>query len=213
MEGNKRIKLSHHSDLEFPLIGAGTFEIRKSDDILCAIRVGYRHFDLAESYENLNLVRKAFRTAFLPISNGGLGIERKTIFITMKVLYIRDQSHISELLKDLGLEYFDLLLYHTLKFHFIVEETMQKSWRTMISEKNSGKVLQIGVSNYYKHHLDRLLHFHFHLQTKLWSILMCSRHKLSISVNIGILKLSLTVPSDIHTPNGSLKNHTLLILL
>jgi len=160
MEGNnKRIKLSHHSNFEIPQIGAGTFEIKKSDDILCAIRFGYRHLDLSENYHNLGLLRKSFRVAFLSISDGGLGIDRKTIFITMKVLYIRNQSHISDLLTTVGLEYFDLLLYHTPNYHFTSEEAMQKSWRTMILEKNSGKVLQIGVSNYYKQHLDRLLHF------------------------------------------------------
>ena len=98
MEGNKRSILSQHSNLEFPQIGAGTFEIKKSDDILCAIRIGYRYFDLVENYDNLKLVRKAFGIAFLSISDGGLEIDRKTIFITMKVLYIRNQSHISDLL-------------------------------------------------------------------------------------------------------------------
>ena len=49
MEGNKRIKLSQHSNFEIQQIGAGTFDIKKSDDILCAIRIGYKHFDLAEN--------------------------------------------------------------------------------------------------------------------------------------------------------------------
>jgi diketogulonate reductase-like aldo/keto reductase len=36
---------------------------------------------------------------------------------------------------------------------------MERNWRKLIDEKYSGRVLQIGVSNYYKQHLDRLLYF------------------------------------------------------
>ena len=155
VEGNKRVKLSHHSDLELPQIGAGTYEIRRRDDILCALKLGYKHFDLGESYGNLNIVKQAFQLAFLPISSSGLGINRNSIFVTMKVFKINNMRHISNLLEKVGLGYFDLLLYHTPDKHCIDQETMERNWRKLIAEKDSGRVLQIGVSNYYKQHLDR----------------------------------------------------------
>jgi diketogulonate reductase-like aldo/keto reductase len=159
MEGNKRMKVSHHSDLELPQIGAGTFEIEESNDILCALRLGFKHIDLAEAYGNLNIVKQAFQLAFLPISSSGLGINRNSIFITMKVFKINNKRHISNLLEKVGLDYFDLLLYHTPDKHFTDQETMEMDWKKLIDEKDSGRVLQIGVSNYYKQHLNRLLYF------------------------------------------------------
>ena len=161
MEGNKRLKVSHHhdADLDFAQIGAGTFQISSSEDILCALRIGYKHIDLAEAYENLKEVNKALTQAFLPLSEGGLGIERNTLFITMKVHRIFSNDHISDLLKFVGVDFFDLLLYHTPEGHFTNRKTMEKNWRYLIAEKDSGRVRQIGVSNFYKQHLDRLLVF------------------------------------------------------
>ena len=169
MEGNKRLKVSHHhdADLDFAQIGAGTFQISSSEDILCALRIGYKHIDLAETYGNLKKVNTALKHAFLPLSEGGLGIERKSLFITMKVHRILSNDHISDLLKIVGVDFFDLLLYHSPGGHFTNKKTMEKNWRKLIAEKDSGKVCQIGVSNFYKQHLDRLLVF-------------CNDHRLQI---------------------------------
>jgi len=169
MEGNKRLKVSHHhdADLDFAQIGAGTFQISSSEDILCALRIGYKHIDLAETYGNLKKVNTALKHAFLPLSEGGLGIERKSLFITMKVHRILSNYHISDLLKIVGVDFFDLLLYHSPGGHFTNKKTMEKNWRKLIAEKDSGKVCQIGVSNFYKQHLDRLLVF-------------CNDHRLQI---------------------------------
>jgi len=82
------MKVSHFSDIEFPQIGAGTYEIRRSEVINCALRLGYKIFDLAESYGNLKALKNTFRVAFLPISEDGLGIDRTSLFITMKVFQI-----------------------------------------------------------------------------------------------------------------------------
>jgi len=58
-------------------------------------------------------------------------------------------SHISHLLESIGLDYFDLLIYYSPTAHFNDQKKMETNWRTLIAE--------IGVSNYYKKHLDRLL--------------------------------------------------------
>jgi len=85
----------------------------------------------------------------------------------MKVHRILSNYHISDLLKIVGVDFFDLLLYHSPGGHFTNKKTMEKNWRKLIAEKDSGKVCQIGVSNFYKQHLDRLLVF-------------CNDHRLQI---------------------------------
>ena len=49
------------------------------ESILSTLRIGYRHLDLAESYGNLPAIAEALRTAFLPIVQGGLGLQRENL--------------------------------------------------------------------------------------------------------------------------------------
>ena len=113
MKGNKRQKQTH-----CPPIGAGTFEIKNKEAIIRALQIGYRHLDLAEAYGNLQIVKEALYTAFKPISDGGLEIHRSSLFLTMKVFEISDKNHIARLLERVGVDYFDLLLYHSPTAHF-----------------------------------------------------------------------------------------------
>eukprot|EP01035_Chromulina_nebulosa_P058255 gene58255-79777_t len=62
-----------------------------------ALKIGYRHFDLAQSYFNSEHVKAALTTALRPVQEGGLGIERDEIC----------------LLAEVGTEYFDLVLFHS----------------------------------------------------------------------------------------------------
>ena len=74
--------------------------------------VGYRHLDLAENYNNLQHVKQAlFSLALAPLTEGGLEIERKDIWITMKIP-VQSINKIDVLLAAVGTDYFDLLLYH-----------------------------------------------------------------------------------------------------
>ena len=68
-----------------PLMGFGTYEVKSPQVIYNALSVGYRHLDLAENYDNLHHIKQALSQALAPLTEGGLGIERKAIWITMKV--------------------------------------------------------------------------------------------------------------------------------
>ena len=83
----KRLRiLSTALNLErIPLIGFGTYAVNTPQVIYNALSVGYRHLDLAESYNNLQHVKQALSLALAPLTEGGLGIERKDIWITMKI--------------------------------------------------------------------------------------------------------------------------------
>lgn len=59
-------------------------------------------------------------------------------------------------LEKLGLDYVDLYLIHS-PFWTESPEEWQDKWRQMEALKDSGRARSIGVSNYYKQHLDAVL--------------------------------------------------------
>ena len=151
--------VKRQKQMDCPLIGAGTFQIENKESIIRALQIGYRHLDLAEAYGNLVIVKEALSTAFKPISEGGLEIPRSSLFLTMKVFEITSKNHIARLLERVGVDYFDLLLYHSPTAHFESQSTMEDNWQKLLVERQNGNVLHIGVSNFYKQHLTRLLKY------------------------------------------------------
>ena len=149
--GKKKKKLMLSS---IPLMGFGTYLIDSPDSIINAFKIGYRHFDLAESYRNLEIVKIALTTALLPVCQGGLGIRREEIWLTMKLSKINSSDHINSLLVSVGTEYFDLVLYHYPFEHFGSKEQLKYSWQQLSEHMN---VRKIGVSNFYCEHLTRLI--------------------------------------------------------
>ncbi|MGE3319210.1 MAG: aldo/keto reductase family protein [Candidatus Berkiella sp.] len=157
-------------DKDLPLMGLGTFigieadriadhEARQkvtTDTIYCALAEGYRHLDLAENYGNLPAVAAALKKAFLPKSEGGLGLKREEIWLTMKSDGFTERN-VNALLKVVGVKYFDLfLIHHPQSAGFASENSLKKCWHELASIDKS-KVKRIGVSNFYEPHLERLL--------------------------------------------------------
>ena len=138
-----------------PLIGFGTYAVKTPQVIYNALSVRYRHLDLAENYNNLKHVKKALSQALAPLTEGGLGIERKDIWITMKIP-VQSIDNIGELLAEVGTEYFDLVLYHYPFSMFDSKEQLRESWLYMTMLKRSRFVKRIGVSNFYASHLTKL---------------------------------------------------------
>jgi diketogulonate reductase-like aldo/keto reductase len=91
------------------------------------LSVGYRHLDLAENYNNLQHTEQALSLALAPVTEGGLGIERKDIWITMKIL-VQSINNIGALLDGVGTDYFDLLLYHYPFSMFDSKAQLKQSW-------------------------------------------------------------------------------------
>ena len=155
-----------------PLMGLGTFigieadrienpVLRHKatvDAISSALRIGYRHLDLAENYGNLPAVAEALRLAFTSIDEGGLGLTRNDIWLTMKANAPFNDAHIDQLLSQIGVTYFDLFLIHhpTSGGIFESDAALTNAWRDL-SDIDLEKLHRIGVSNFYEPHLMRLL--------------------------------------------------------
>ena len=122
----KRLRVLSLNLERIPLIGFGTYAVKTPEIIYNALSVGYRHLDLAENYNNLTHVKKALSQALAPLTEGGLGIERKDIWITMKIP-VQSIDNFSEILDEVGTDYFDLLLYHYPFSMFDSKEQLRQS--------------------------------------------------------------------------------------
>ena len=128
---------------EIPALGFGTFRMKGdvcSQAVENALKIGYRHLDGAEIYENEKDVGAGIRAA---------SIERADLFITAKA-WMDDMSpnalrkSLDQSLSDLGIDYVDLWLIHWPNPKFAVEETLA----AMLKEVDQGKVRHLGVSNF-----------------------------------------------------------------
>ncbi len=156
----KRKRLSEEGQ-SIPLMGFGTYNINDPNVITNALKIGYRHFDLAHSYGNLEEVKAALQNALLPVEEGGLGIHRDEIWLTMKVMTLKfniqsPEVYIRKLLASVGTDYFDLVLYHHPRDFFDSRESLIVAWKTMTGLPET-IVRRVGVSNFYIPHITRLL--------------------------------------------------------
>lgn len=146
---NQRIQL--HDGNTMPLQGLGLYKITNQEDMTNSIhaawQAGYRLFDTAQLYKNEDLVGNAFQS---------LNIKREELFLTTKITepnqgYYRTLQTFTQSLKDLKLDYVDLLLVHwPLHQHFF------DTWKAFERLKSEGLVKSIGVSNYGVAHLQLL---------------------------------------------------------
>jgi diketogulonate reductase-like aldo/keto reductase len=157
---------------DMPMMGLGTFIGIEADRIaspqlrhqttvntlLSALRMGYRHLDLAEAYDNLPAVAEALRIALQSVDEGGLGLTRDKFWLTMKANAPFDDAHIDHLLATVGVTYFDLFLIHhpTECGIFEDESALTQAW-SELADVDFEKLHRIGVSNAYVPHLARLL--------------------------------------------------------
>lgn len=136
-----------------PQIGLGTASL---DDeqiaplIVTAIEAGYRHIDTAYRYGNQRGVGKGLRDS---------GIPREQLFVTTKLdgeFQGNDKAiaGLDECLRQLNMEYVDLLLIH---WPLPQRDEYISTWKTFEKLVGTGKVRSIGVSNFKPAHLDRLL--------------------------------------------------------
>jgi 2,5-diketo-D-gluconate reductase A len=136
-----------------PQIGLGTASL--NDDkvapvIVTAIEAGYRHIDTAFRYGNQRGVGKGIRDSV---------IAREELFVTTKLDgefqgNERALAGLDECLRQLGLDYVDLLLIH---WPLPQRDEYISTWKTFEKLVDAGKVRSIGVSNFKPAHLDRLL--------------------------------------------------------
>lgn len=118
--------------------------------VVSAIQAGYRHIDTAYRYGNQRGVGKGIRDS---------GIGREELFVTTKLDGEfqggdRAVAGLDECLRQLGLEYVDLLLIH---WPLPQRGEYISTWRTFEQLAAAGKARSIGVSNFKPAHLERLL--------------------------------------------------------
>jgi len=134
-----------------PLIGLGTWLYNDSvaeGAILKAFDIGYRHVDTAFGYKNQVGVGKALAKS---------GVKRADYFVTSKIpggLNATATEQTLELgMKQLGLEYVDLMLLH----YPVPHGDRKAEWLALEKWAKKGKARAIGVSHYCKSHLDEVL--------------------------------------------------------
>ncbi|MCW5681697.1 MAG: aldo/keto reductase [Xanthobacteraceae bacterium] len=126
-----------------PLLGLGTWQLR---DKVCsriveqALRLGYRHIDTAQAYENEREVGEGVRNSGLP---------RNEIFVTTKVWYTNLAPadvlrSARESLARLKLDYVDLLLIHWPNASVPLDQTLS----ALCKAKRDGITRNIGISNF-----------------------------------------------------------------
>jgi diketogulonate reductase-like aldo/keto reductase len=173
--------------VSIPKIGCGTYPMRGdlcADIVAEALRLGFRHVDTAQGYDNEAAVGEGIRKS---------GIPRKEIFITTKVRpqVIADgplQRSVEESLKRLGVDTIDLLLIHWPNPTVPIAECM----RALSAARRAGMTRAIGVSNFVIANLEEAMRvspeaisavqFEYHPyldQTRLLAAVR--RHKLAIT--------------------------------
>lgn len=146
---------------KIPAIGLGTWqskpdEVKEAVEI--ALRKGYRHIDTALAYGNEAEVGAGIKAS---------GVPRSEIWLTTKLdntWHHRVEEGITSSLKSLGIDYVDLYLMHwpsstdpvDLKKH-LPDWDFVKTWQEMQKLPASGRVKNIGVSNFGIKNLEKLL--------------------------------------------------------
>ncbi|MBR2605395.1 MAG: aldo/keto reductase [Clostridia bacterium] len=144
-----------NSGYEMPIIGHGTWTL--SDDeaensVYHALKSGMRLIDTARYYGNEVGVGRGLQKAI----DEGI-VTREDVFITSKVYggnYERAGGIIDDALKDLNVDFIDLMLIHQPGYD---DEGVYKAMEDAV---RAGKLRSIGISNYYtKEQVDEVLSF------------------------------------------------------
>lgn len=148
--------------IAIPKIGLGTWFIDDSvapQAVVDAVKLGYRHIDTAQAYQNEKGVGEGVRNC---------GIVREDIFVTTKLAaevknYAEAVSSIDNSLQTLGLDYIDMMIIHSpkpwMEFHKDERffEGNREAWRALEEAYEVGKLRAIGVSNFERVDLENIL--------------------------------------------------------
>jgi 2,5-diketo-D-gluconate reductase A len=140
-----------------PLVGFGTYQMTPDvaeSSVAEALKVGFRHIDSAEGYNNEEGTGRALKAC---------GIPREELYVVSKLMpgykawgmpeknYNQTIESCKKSLKDLQLEYLDLYM-----IHFPASSTRVDQYRALVDLQKQGLVKHIGVSNWDERHLKEL---------------------------------------------------------
>ena len=144
-----------NSGYEMPIIGLGTWTLNDDEaenSVYHALKSGMRLIDTARYYGNETGVGRGLQKAI----DEGI-VTREEVFITTKIYggnYEQAGKIIDNALKDLNVDYIDLLLIHQPGYD---DEGVYKAMEEAVE---TGKIRSIGISNYYtKEQVDEVLSF------------------------------------------------------
>ncbi len=146
-----------NNGLKMPLVGYGVFRVPEGEDLAEAVKTaiakGYRSIDTAQVYRNEESVGRGIRAAI----EEGL-VTREELFITSKVWndglsYEETLAAYDSSLEKIGLDYLDLYLVHWPG----IDTNYVEVYKALEKVYQDGRVRSIGVSNFYVHHLEKLL--------------------------------------------------------
>jgi diketogulonate reductase-like aldo/keto reductase len=138
--------------------------------ILWYLKLGGRHIDTADLYQNHQWIGEALQIAMKDYK-----IPREEIFVTTK-LWVRSygstapQEAVTRMLQELQLEYIDLVLMHAPRHIFKLlgkktecdeqgwtpKQCRVETWKALSKIRATGQVHHIGVSNFVIHQLQEL---------------------------------------------------------
>lgn len=152
-----------NNGLEIPKLALGTWFIdddKAAEAVRQAVKIGYRHIDTAQAYQNERGVGEGVRTC---------GISRDKIFVTSKVAaehktYESAASSIDETLNKMKLDYINMMIIHSPQPWVEVNqsdnryfEENRQVWKAMEDAIEAGKVRTIGISNFLENDIDNIL--------------------------------------------------------
>ena len=147
--------------VEIPKLGLGTWFISDQDAAQAvkeAVKLGYRHIDTAQAYQNERGVGEGIRAC---------GVRREEMFVTTKLAaeiksYKEATAAIDESLKTMALDCVDMMIIHSprpwVQFHNEDPyfEGNREAWRALEDAYRAGKLRAIGVSNFEQADIDNI---------------------------------------------------------
>jgi predicted aldo/keto reductase-like oxidoreductase len=137
------MKFVEAGGMRMPAVGLGTWELRDRDCVRLvqdAVKIGYRHFDTAQAYENEAEVGEGLRASGLP---------RNEAFVTTKIWQTNHAPAdfaraVKESLTKMKLDHVDLLLLHWPSKDIPLADTIG----ALCKVKQEGGARHVGVSNF-----------------------------------------------------------------
>lgn len=144
-------KLQLADGYQMPQQGLGLYKVTDQENLTQVVKTawqtGYRLFDTAQMYQNEAEVGNALQS---------LDVSREDYFVTTKVAemnqgYDATLASVEQSLKDLQMDYVDLLMVH-----WPLHEQFFDTWRAFERLQEEGLVKSIGTSNFGMIHLQYL---------------------------------------------------------
>eukprot|EP00775_Hariotina_reticulata_P011971 gene11971-12114_t len=149
--------LKLNNGLSIPQVGLGVYRSEPGaetrDAVISALKLGYRHIDTAQFYQNEADVGQAIRSS---------GVPQQDVWVTSKVFpqiwsnpataYDQTLAAVQQSVKKVGFGSIDLILLHAPGS----AEGRPHAWRALEQAVKQGWVRSIGVSNFGVPHLKKL---------------------------------------------------------